>query len=130
MARKQGGHDDGGGGGGGANGGLLFGLGAIAVGLGGIAAISGIGAPAAPFLLGGGAVLMVVGGIIYLGGPGCFVEGTMVATAEGPVPIERIRAGDQVYTVDLDEGKITSNRVLKTFKFGRNEIVELGVGDE
>jgi intein/homing endonuclease len=57
-------------------------------------------------------------------------EARWLPLLRGPVPIERIRAGDQVYTVDLDEGKLRNNKVLKTFKSGRTEIIELGLGDE
>jgi len=46
------------------------------------------------------------------------------------VPIERIRAGGQVRTVDLDEGKLRISGASKTFKSGRNAIIELGLGDQ
>ena len=82
QMRKQGEHDDGGGGGS-ATGGCLVGVGLVLWAAGGIAAATGGGAPAAPFPFGAAAALIVAGGFIYLGSTGCFVQGTMVATAAG-----------------------------------------------
>ena len=136
--KKQGGHDEGGGGGGGGGGGwdaastgaLFFGIGLVCVGVGGFAAVTGIGAGAAPILLGAGAVLVVVGGLILLGSSSCFVAGTLVSTANGPAPIERIRTGDRVCTLDLQERKLGLRRVVKTFRFAITQVLELGFDDE
>jgi Pretoxin HINT domain len=58
------------------------------------------------------------------------VEGTPVLTADGLVPIESIRTGDKVYTLDLNRGEPVINRVLKTFTSRRDEIIELDFGKE
>lgn len=55
-----------------------------------------------------------------IGGNGCLAEGTEVATPLGPVPIERIKVGDTVYS---QEGRPI--KVLKTFKTGRKEVIQL-----
>ena len=55
-----------------------------------------------------------------IGGNGCLAEGTLVATPSGPVPIEKLKVGDTVYS---EEGK--EIKILKTFNTGRKEVVEL-----
>lgn len=63
-------------------------------------------------------------------GAGCFVRGTLVATAQGPKPIEGIYPGDVIYTFDLRKGAPTVHTVVETFKVQRKEILVLDFGDE
>lgn len=48
------------------------------------------------------------------GAGACFVAGTCVLTAAGPVPIEQIDAGDQVWAVDAETGEWSLATVLGT----------------
>ena len=58
------------------------------------------------------------------------MEGTIVSTATGPTPIEHIRGGDQVHTLDLKGRKLGFGTVAKTFKFARIQVLELGFDEE
>jgi predicted phage terminase large subunit-like protein len=49
-------------------------------------------------------------------GGNCFVAGTMVSTPEGQVPIEALRAGDEVLSFDTLRGKVVKSFVLATSK--------------
>jgi len=47
----------------------------------------------------------------------CFVEGTLVHTDKGLVPIEQLKVGDMVLSKhESGEGEVAYKRVLKTFK--------------
>lgn len=46
----------------------------------------------------------------------CFAAGTVVYTAAGPVPIERIRRGQEVWSRDTDTGAVALRPVRRTFK--------------
>lgn len=45
----------------------------------------------------------------------CFIEGTLVATKTGLVPIEDIQAGDYVWATDEETGETALKEVVQTF---------------
>ena len=59
--------------------------------------------------------------IIQGEGGGCFAAGTKISTPNGSVDIENIKIGDEVLSFD-DTGKISTNKVTKTFIHDHNEI--------
>ena len=61
---------------------------------------------------------------------GCFVEGTLVLTEDGLVPIEDIEVGDYVWAENPDTGDITLKEVLDTFEKQVDTIVTITVDDE
>ncbi|HXG10998.1 MAG TPA: hypothetical protein VNK04_14660 [Gemmataceae bacterium] len=48
--------------------------------------------------------------------PKCFVAGTLVHTAEGPRPIEQVKAGQLVWAFDRQQGEWRLSRVTRTFR--------------
>ena len=60
---------------------------------------------------------------------GCFVEGTLVLTEDGLVPIEDIEVGDYVWAENPDTGDITLKEVLDTFEKQVDTIVTITVDD-
>nr|BAL55547.1 hypothetical conserved protein [uncultured Acetothermia bacterium]BAL58958.1 hypothetical conserved protein [Candidatus Acetothermum autotrophicum] len=58
------------------------------------------------------------------------MKGTLVATAQGPKPIELVYPGDVIYTFDLRKGAPAVQKVVETFKVQREEILVLDFGDE
>jgi RHS repeat-associated protein len=57
----------------------------------------------------------------------CFVEGTPVHTARGPVPIEQIREGDIVAAKDEVNGEIVWKPVVRLFRNADQEIVRVSL---
>lgn len=62
--------------------------------------------------------------------PGCFVKGTLVATAQGLKPIEQVQAGDAIYAFDLRVQDRVLRKVLKTSEVQEEEILVLNLGTE
>jgi predicted lipid-binding transport protein (Tim44 family) len=62
------------------------------------------------------------------GGGGCVVEGTPVLTPSGPVPIERLQAGDRVWS--LQEGMLRESQVHVQTEIVAQEILEISAGGE
>ena len=61
---------------------------------------------------------------------GCFVEGTLVLTEDGLVPIEDIEVGDYVWAENPDTGDITLKEVLDTFEKKVDTIVTITIDGE
>jgi len=61
--------------------------------------------------------------------PPCFVAGTLVWTAEGAVPIERVRAGDLVLSKDAGTGEVSYRKVLRTSKKPASRLIQVRVGE-
>lgn len=61
---------------------------------------------------------------------GCFVEGTLVLTEDGLIPIEDVEVGDYVWAENPDTGDITLKEVLDTFEKQVDTIVTITVDDE
>ena len=62
------------------------------------------------------------------GGGGCLVEGTLVLTPSGAVPIERLHAGDRVWS--LHEGRLRESQVQVQTEIVAQEILEIFAGGE
>ncbi|MFC8732682.1 polymorphic toxin-type HINT domain-containing protein [Luteimicrobium sp. NPDC057192] len=60
----------------------------------------------------------------------CFTAGTLVATPDGDRPIERLRAGDKVYTYDQVTGAQLLETVEETFVRTTTRLFHLTVGSE
>ena len=60
------------------------------------------------------------------GGGGCLAEGTLVATPDGPVPIERLAAGDTVWS--LSGGTLRKTTVESVFEVRPDELLEISAG--
>ncbi len=56
------------------------------------------------------------------GGGGCFVEDTMIDTPDGPRPIQDIREGDTVYSMNTDTHQLTLGRVTRNLVFEDREV--------
>ena len=61
---------------------------------------------------------------------GCFVEGTLVLTEDGLVPIEDIEVGNYVWAENPDTGDITLKEVLDTFEKQVDTIVTITIDGE
>ena len=59
----------------------------------------------------------------------CFPAGTGVPTLAGPMPIERIRAGDRVLAVDPQSGELAYKAVQRTTRRGMTPIVKINCAD-
>ena len=60
----------------------------------------------------------------------CFIEGTLVATKAGLVPIEDIQAGDYVWATDEETGETALKEVVQTFRNETEEWVHVKVNGE
>jgi hypothetical protein len=60
----------------------------------------------------------------------CFVEGTLVETVDGHVPIEEVQAGDYVYAQDPETKEKGLKKVVRTFIKQSNELVSVFVNGE
>ena len=64
-------------------------------------------------------------------GPGaCFVAGTLIATENGLVPVEKITAGELVYANNPDTGETALKRVARTFVKETDELVHIIINNE
>ena len=63
-------------------------------------------------------------------GANCFVEGTLVATAEGQKPVETVEAGDLVWSVDEWTGELVLAQVTETFTRSVEEVWLVHLGGE
>ncbi len=66
-------------------------------------------------------------------GQGCFVRGTLVATAAGLTAIELVEPDTKVYSLDFtrgDYGGVVLNAVGQTFRANRASLIVLGIGAE
>ena len=61
---------------------------------------------------------------------GCFVEGTVVLTENGLIPIENIEVGDYVWAENPETGEIELKEVLNTFEKQVDTIVAITVDGE
>ena len=61
---------------------------------------------------------------------GCFVEGTLVLTENGLIPIENIEVGDYVWSENPKTGEIELKEVLNTFEKQVDTIVTITVNGE
>ena len=60
----------------------------------------------------------------------CFIEGTLVLTAEGCVPIEYLKPGDYVIATDPDTGETALKEVVQLFRNETTEWIHLTVNGE
>ena len=60
----------------------------------------------------------------------CFVAGTMVLTIAGSKAIEKIEAGDLVYSTDPETGASEYKEVVQTFENETDELVHISVADD
>ena len=60
----------------------------------------------------------------------CFVEGTLVVTADGNKPIEEIQAGDLVYSTNPETGESEYKEVLRTFRKETDVLIHIFVNGE
>jgi hypothetical protein len=63
-------------------------------------------------------------------GHSCFQAGTLVRTLTGDLPIEAIRAGDQVLGQDGETGKLDFRAVVAVYHNKPNQILRIGVEDD
>lgn len=64
------------------------------------------------------------------GGSSCFVRGTLVATKGGLVPIETLKMGDKVCSMDVASRCVKFEAVIQTINSQSSEFVVLGLQDE
>ena len=60
----------------------------------------------------------------------CFVEGTLIVTADGDKPIEEIQAGDLVYSTNPETGESEYKEVLRTFRKESDVLIHIFVNGE
>jgi RHS repeat-associated protein len=93
------------------------------------AALGGLGAAAAAGLKAAASALSKAQvGIAPLGA--CFVAGTLVATENGFTPIEDLKPGDWVWSVNEMTGEKALREVLQTLEQTTETLVDLQIGDE
>lgn len=51
--------------------------------------------------------------------PACFTPRMLVLTPDGERPIGELRSGQQVYSVDVANGRVTTNTILRVHRFAR-----------
>lgn len=61
---------------------------------------------------------------------GCFVEGTLILTESGQIPIEDIRVGDYVYAENPETGEKELKAVVQTFINKTEELVHVYIEGE
>ena len=60
----------------------------------------------------------------------CFIEGTLVFTATGNVPIEKVEVGDYVYSENVITGEKGLKKVISKFERTTREIVSIDINGE
>ena len=60
----------------------------------------------------------------------CFIEGTLILTTTGLIPIEKIESGDVVLSFEPDTQVISEQPVEETFVRESNEFIHLQIGEE
>ncbi|MBQ8387629.1 MAG: hypothetical protein IJX46_01725 [Clostridia bacterium] len=60
----------------------------------------------------------------------CFVEGTLVSSSDGLIPIEQIKSGDMVWATNPATDETELKQVVQTFVNEANELVHLTIGEE
>jgi hypothetical protein len=89
----------------------------------------------------GGKIIKVAGGAIFKRllcnpftakwlGKACFVKGTLIHTKEGLVPIEEIKAGDEVLSYNQDTKQTEYKSVIETYVRQTESIVKLEIEGE
>lgn len=63
-------------------------------------------------------------------GVSCFLSGTQVLTEEGMRNIEKIKVGDKVYAINIDNNERELKEVTSVFNGKTDETYELTIGDE
>jgi hypothetical protein len=61
---------------------------------------------------------------------GCFIAGTLVSTPYGDVPIEKIRAGELVWSLDLKSGHVVKKKVESLFSHVTEYWVNISAGGQ
>ena len=64
------------------------------------------------------------------GGNVCFVEGTLVQSEQGPIPIETVTVGTMVWAWDEETGDVTLKEVVETYINESDELVHIFVNGE
>ena len=65
-----------------------------------------------------------------LSSKGCFVEGTLVKTENGLIPIEEIQIGDYVYTYDEKYNEIVLKEVVNTMRKEVEKIISIKINKD
>src|SRR5690606_13478737 len=60
----------------------------------------------------------------------CFAAGTLVWTITGPQPIDQLRVGDLVASLNVETGELAYKPVLRRSLRARTDVVACTVGDE
>ncbi len=78
----------------------------------------------------GSAIKSVGKSVVKYGKSLCFIEGTLILTGNGKIPIEKIKEGDYVYAKDPETGECSLKRVIQTFENETDELVHLTINGE
>jgi hypothetical protein len=62
--------------------------------------------------------------------PECFIAGTLVRTALGELPIEKVRVGDLVLSQDIESGELAYKPVLKTTVTPSGPLLRIEAGND
>ena len=60
----------------------------------------------------------------------CFVQGTLVLTADEAIPIETVLAGMQVWAMNPETGEKALKKVVRTFVNESDELIHVHTGDD
>lgn len=60
----------------------------------------------------------------------CFVEGTLITTDRGQVPIEDIKVGDKVLSKNESTGEVTYKNVTQLFQHETEQTIKIHINDE
>ena len=60
----------------------------------------------------------------------CFVQGTLISTDEGQIPIEEIKLGDRVWAWDEETGVVALKPVVETYINECSELIHLSLNGE
>ncbi len=59
----------------------------------------------------------------------CFVEGTLISTQIGDKPIEEIKCGELVYSMNESTGEVGLKKVVQTFVNETSKLVQITIGE-